>query len=145
MAARAGEVEFLRDARPILAGHCFKCHGPDAEARKSNLRLDVRDVAIHPAKSGKIAIVPSEPEKSELVRRIFTSDEDDQMPPPSAKLPLTQQQRETLKAWIKAGAKYQTHWAFVKPAQSPLPTVKERAWPRNEIDYFVLARMEKEG
>src|SRR4051812_46898455 len=118
------KVEFLRDVRPILAGHCFKCHGPDEEARKSKLRLDIREEALKPAKSGKIAIQPNDPDKSELVRRILTSDTDDQMPPPEAKLPLSEKDKAILKQWVASGAEYKTHWAFLKPTQTALPPVK---------------------
>src|SRR5262245_39434102 len=110
------KVDFLRDVRPILAGHCLKCHGQDEDARKGKLRLDVRDNAIKPAKSGEVAIVPGRPDKSELVRRIFAED-DDQMPPEAAKRPLTQEQKEILKRWVAEGAEYKPHWAFIKPAQ----------------------------
>jgi hypothetical protein len=142
--AAAAKVDFLRDVRPILANHCFKCHGPDEEARKANLRLDVRDAALKPAKSGEVPIVPGKPDKSELVRRVFTEDEDDLMPPPAAKRPLTQAQKEILKRWIAEGAEYKPHWAFIKPTQPPLPKVRDKSWPQNEIDHFLLARLEKE-
>lgn len=141
----AGEVDFLREARPVLAAHCFKCHGQDEAARKSGLRLDIREEALKPAKSGKVAIVPNGPDKSELVRRIFTGDQDDVMPPSSAKNPLSEKEKNILKDWIAAGANYKPHWAFARPQQAPLPEVKDKTWPRNEIDYFVLARLEKEG
>src|SRR5262245_33482532 len=81
--AADNKLDFLRDVRPILANHCFKCHGPDEEARKSKLRLDIREDALKPAKSGELAIVPNHPEQSELVKRIFAQDEDDLMPPPA--------------------------------------------------------------
>ncbi len=83
-AADGEKVDFLRDVRPILANHCFKCHGPDEEARKAKLRLDVRENALNAAKSGEIPIIPKQPDKSELVRRVFTDNEDDLMPPPAA-------------------------------------------------------------
>jgi hypothetical protein len=145
VAAPSGEVDFSRDVRPILAAHCLKCHGPDDEARKAKLRLDVRELALKPAKSGDRPIVPGKPDQSELVRRIFAKDEDDRMPPPSAKNPLTDSEKEMLKRWISDGAKYETHWAWLKPVQQPLPPVQDASWPRNPIDYFVLARLEKEG
>jgi hypothetical protein len=138
-------ADFLRDVRPILATHCFKCHGPDEGARKSGLRLDLREQALRGGKSKKPAIVPDKPNESELIRRINTSDPDDLMPPPAAKLPLTDAQREILTQWISKGAEYKPHWAFAAPRQAPLPTVRHGSWPRNEIDYFVLARLEKEG
>jgi hypothetical protein len=137
--------DFLRDVRPILATHCLKCHGPDDEARKAKLRLDVREIAIQAAKSGAHPIVPGKPEESELVRRIFTSDEDDRMPPPAAKNPLIDDQKEILKAWIKDGAKYENHWAWLKPVEHAPPAVRDTSWPQNPIDDFVLARLEKEG
>src|SRR5947209_6921438 len=92
-ASAAAEPNFLRDVRPILSTHCFKCHGPDESARKSSLRLDVREEALKGGKSGKPTFVPEQPDKSELVRRIQTHDEDDLMPPPAAKLPLTDAQK----------------------------------------------------
>src|SRR4051812_27401786 len=107
--AGAAEVDFQRDVRPILSGICFKCHGPDEGARKAGLRLDVREEALKAAKSGKVAIVPGDLEKSELVRRVFTSDEDDLMPPPAAKHPLTEEQKRVLKDWVAQGAKYTAH------------------------------------
>src|SRR5688500_3119518 len=145
VAGAPAEVVFLRDVRPILSSHCFKCHGPDETTRKANLRLDVREEGLKPAKSGAAAIVPGDAEKSELVKRILASDEDDLMPPPAAKIPLSAAQKETLRRWIAEGAEYRPHWAFEKPKQAELPKVAEKSWPRNEIDYFVLARLEKEG
>jgi hypothetical protein len=139
------EVDFQREVRPILSGICFKCHGPDEAARKSGLRLDLREEALKPAKSGDIAIVPGDVSKSALVKRIFTTDEDDLMPPPKAKMPLTDAQKEILKRWVAEGAEYRPHWAFVAPKRPTLPEVKQKDWPRNEIDYFILARLEKEG
>ena len=141
----ATRIDFTKEARPILASHCFKCHGQDEGARKAKLRLDVREIATQPAKSGAVAIVPGKPDQSELVRRIFSSDGDELMPPPGAKNPLTPEQKEILKRWIAEGAEYKPHWAFVAPKQTPLPKVHDRSWPRNAIDYFVLARVEKEG
>ena len=140
-----GAVDYLRDVRPILSGHCFKCHGPDEGTRKGGLRLDLREEAVKEAKSGAKTIVPGSVDESELLKRVLTSDEDDLMPPPAAKHPLTTMQKETLKQWIAEGAEYKPHWAFVAPKQAPLPKVKNTAWPKNEIDHFVLARLEKEG
>lgn len=144
LAASAPKVDFARDVRPILSGHCFKCHGPDEAARKGGLRLDIRENALKPAKSGDVAIVPGKVKESALVARIFTSDEDDLMPPPETKLPLTDAQKEILKQWVAEGAEYKPHWAFIAPKQSPPPRVKDRAWPVNPIDNFVLARLEQE-
>src|SRR5437763_5281759 len=83
--AAAAAPDFTRDVRPILSQHCFKCHGPDDKARKSGLRLDLREAATKEAKSGAVAIVAGKPDASELVVRIFSNDEEELMPPPSAK------------------------------------------------------------
>jgi len=137
--------DFAREVRPLLASHCFKCHGQDEGARKAKLRLDVRENATQPAKSDAVPIVPGKPDKSELVRRIFTDNEDDLMPPPGAKNPLAPADKELLKRWIAAGAEYRPHWAFLAPKQASRPKVHDQAWPRNAIDFFVLARLEQEG
>ena len=142
--ASAPSVDFTREVRPILAGHCFKCHGMDEGARKAKLRLDLRESAIAPAKSGDLPIVPGKPDKSELVARIFNTNDDDVMPPLGAKNPLTPAEKDILKRWIAQGAAYQPHWAFIAPRQSRPPKVNNKKWPRNAIDSFVLARLEKE-
>jgi hypothetical protein len=144
-AADPGEDFFTAKVRPILAKHCFKCHGPDDRARKAKLRLDVADEALKPARSKKRAIVPGKPEQSELVARVFADDDGERMPPASAKLALTEEQKQILKRWIAEGAKYTAHWSFVPPRWPELPVVKDARWPRNAIDRFVLARLEREG
>jgi hypothetical protein len=138
-------VDFLHDVRPILSGHCFKCHGPDDAARKSRLRLDTPEGATTPARSGYPAIVPRDTAESELLRRIMAEEPQDVMPPAAAKLELSAAQKQILVRWIEQGANYQPHWAFIKPSPPPLPEISHPAWPRNEIDGFVLARMEREG
>jgi hypothetical protein len=140
-----GEVDFQREVRPILSGICFKCHGPDEAARKGGLRLDIREEALKEGKSGEVAIAPGDVSKSAVVKRILTSDEDDLMPPPKAKMPLTDAQKDILKRWVAEGAEYRPHWAFVAPKRPALPEVKQQDWVRNEIDNFILARLEKEG
>jgi hypothetical protein len=143
--AGAQEVDFNRDVRPILSGYCFKCHGIDDKARKGGLRLDVPEGAVKELKSGKTAVVPGDVARSELVRRIFTEDEDDVMPPTSTKRVLSAEQKEILKRWVAQGAGYKEHWAFVGPRRPELPAVRNAAWSRNPIDRFVLARLEAEG
>jgi hypothetical protein len=142
-AARADE--FNDRVRPVLAGHCFKCHGPDDKARKSRLRLDRAPDARRGGRSGKPAVVPGDPGKSELVRRITSDDETEVMPPPGARNPLSAAEKEVLARWVAAGAEYRPHWAFVPPRQGRLPAVRRGDWPRNPIDVFVLARLEAEG
>ncbi len=144
-APASGDVDFARDVRPILAGHCYKCHGPDAEQRQANLRLDARESAIAEADSGELPIVPGKPDESELVRRILSDDESEQMPPPDANLILSPAQKEILKQWIAEGAVYQPHWAFVAPQAAALPDVADVSWPRNPIDRFVLSKLESEN
>ena len=144
-AASKGPVDFDRDIHPILSDKCFACHGPDEKERKAKLRLDRKDEAFKPLKSGGYAVVPGHPEKSELVARLSTKDEDDLMPPPKSGKKLTPAQIDLLRRWVAEGASWQRHWAFVKPERPPLPAVKNKKWPRQEMDYFVLARLEKEG
>jgi mono/diheme cytochrome c family protein len=144
-AAAQDRVDFSREVRPILSRYCFKCHGPDEKVNKAGLRLDVRELAIGEANSGLTAIVPGKLDDSELVRRIFAPEGHQVMPPPSTKQHLSDAQKETLKRWIAQGAEYQPHWAFVPPQRPPLPQVKNHAWPQTAIDYFVLARLEREG
>ncbi len=143
---RAADVSFSRDVRPILAANCFACHGTDPQKRKAKLRLDDRDVATHPAKSGDIAIVPGKPQDSELIKRITSGDPDDRMPPAkSDKKPLSPEQVATLRQWIAQGAKYEAHWSFIPPVRPAIPAVKDAGWVRNPIDAFVLNRLDREG
>jgi mono/diheme cytochrome c family protein/cell division protein FtsB len=131
-------VDFVRDVRPILVNNCFACHGPDDKQRKARLRFDVEDSAK------KKAIVAGDADGSPLVQRVLSRDED-RMPPAETGKTLTPEQVETLKQWIKHGAKWGRHWAFEKPVRPPLPDIKLAGWPKNPIDRFVLARLEKEG
>lgn len=135
-------VDFQREIRPILSQHCFACHGPDDAARKAKLRLDTREGAIGAKGADWRAIVPGKPDESPLISRIFTNDEDDLMPPPKARKPLTDEQKETLRRWVAEGAEYAEHWAFNEITPPPLPPVQATDWPRNEIDQFVLKRLE---
>lgn len=141
----AAGPDFTRDVRPILARHCFKCHGPDDLTREGGLRLDERASAVKGADSGEIAIVPGQPGNSELVQRITSADEAEVMPPPTAKQRLTDAEKETLRQWIAAGAEYQAHWSFERPVRPAAPAVNRPEWLRNSIDAFVLARLDREG
>src|SRR6185312_4088178 len=138
------EISFNRDIRPILSDHCFQCHGPDAAQRKAELRLDTEAGALADL-GGRQAIVPGDPQASELVRRITAADPDERMPPADFKRPLSADEIATLEKWIAAGAKWQGHWSFVPPVRPNSPAVRETAWPRGAIDAFVLARLEAEG
>ena len=137
-------IDFNRDIRPVLSDNCFKCHGPDEKERKAKLRLDRHEDALKAAKSGDFAIVPGDIKKSKLIERITATDEDDVMPPPKTKKQLSQQQKDLLTRWIAEGAKWQSHWAFEAPKRPTPPEVKDKRAVRNDIDRFVLARLEKE-
>ena len=137
-------VDFNRDIRPILSKNCFSCHGQDSARRAGKVRLDRREAAIQKRKRGA-AIVPGRPSQSELVRRIRATDEAEHMPPEDSGNHLTAQQIALFERWIEQGALYAEHWSFVKPKTTSVPVVKERIWPTNPIDRFVLARLEKEG
>jgi hypothetical protein len=141
----AEPVDFNRHIRPILSAHCFKCHGPDEATREAGLRLDLAEEATKKLESGKVSVVPGKPSESELVRRILSTDPDEQMPPASANKPLSAEQKQLLQTWIEQGAPYAPHWAFVPPKRPALPTVKQKDWPQNEIDYFILAKLEAAG
>ncbi len=133
-------LQYNRDIRPILAENCFACHGADSAARKADLRLDRREDAIDMG-----AITPNDAVASELVARIFTDDDELLMPPPVTKKSLSVEQKETLRRWIEQGAEYQAHWSFIPPQVPERPTVSNEGWVRNDIDRFVLARLEQEG
>ena len=139
--AGAGEVRFNRDIRPILSDKCFKCHGPDANHRKADLRLDTLEGAL--ADLGDYAaVVPGAPGKSELIARITTGDEDDVMPPPDTGKTLSDDEKKLFRDWIAQGGEYEAHWAYIPPKRPPMPTVSARAWPSGAIDRFILARIE---
>jgi hypothetical protein len=137
-------INFNQHIRPILSGKCFACHGPDEKERKAKLRLDMRESAIDDH-GGIRAIVPGKPAQSELISRINHSDPDERMPPEESEHQLTAGERGLLEAWIKGGAEYQPHWAFVSPSRAPLPRVSKPKWPANAIDHFILARLDREG
>ena len=143
LAATAGEPNFSRDIQPLLADHCYACHGPDSKTRKRGLRFDLREVAVGELNSGARAIVPGNLEESELIHRILSDDPDEMMPPPDFRKRLSESDKTTLSDWVEAGATYEQHWAFVPATKPPLPPVRDREWPRNAIDHFILAGLEK--
>ncbi|SMP69047.1 Planctomycete cytochrome C [Neorhodopirellula lusitana] len=128
----AKEIDFNRDIRPILSDKCYFCHGPDENTREAGMRLDSREDAIDVIESG------------DLMERILSDDEDLLMPPPASKIELTQQEKETLQAWIEQGAVYQGHWAFeLLPDQVEVPAASSADWARQTLDHFVLARLDE--
>src|SRR5262245_24519321 len=108
MAAIPAEIHFNRDVRPIMSGTCFKCHGPGTQ--KAGLRLDVRERALAATESGVTPIVPGKPDESEIVRRVFATDESEIMPPPAAHKSLSAEQKEIIRQWVAQGAAYEKHW-----------------------------------
>ena len=135
---------FARDVLPILTNHCWRCHGPDEASRQAGLRLDIREQALKPI-DGLVPIVPGQPNASEVIRRIRSTDPDVVMPPREALKPLSAAQQDILQRWIAAGAPYAGHWAFRRPLRTEPPAIRQKAWPRNAIDRFTLKRMETAG
>ena len=139
-------VSYNFQIRPVLSDKCFKCHGPDANKREAGLRLDIADSAYAPLKEtkGAFAIVPGKPEASELYKRVSSEDTAFMMPPIDAHLGvLTKYEVSLFEKWIRQGARYETHWAFTAPKKSALPDVSDKAWPKNEIDFFILNKLEQ--
>ena len=142
----AASVDFGRDVQPILSDRCFACHGPDEAQRQAGLRLDMRDAAVVPAESGRVPVSPGDPEASELLRRVSSTDPAARMPPAyMGHAPLDASEVDTLRRWIEGGAQYEIHWAF-NPPQRPLqPDVSDPGWLRQDFDAFVLARLDSEN
>jgi len=133
-------VSYDRDIRPILSDKCYHCHGPDAETRQADLRLD------SPTGLTDHVVVPGKPDESELIARVFSDDDEVRMPPPQSKLSLTTEQKKLLRQWIAEGAGFTEHWAFQPlPTQVPVPSVADESWPKQTLDRFVLAKLESEG
>lgn len=136
--AAESPVDFSRDIRPLLSENCFACHGPDQEQRKAKLRLDTKEGAMAEV------IKPGNSAESELLKRLMASDPDDLMPPAKTGKKLSAEQIELVRKWIDQGAKWDLHWAFQTPVRPAPPEVKNASWARNEIDRFVLKKLEEE-
>jgi hypothetical protein len=144
--AMPDSVSYNFNIRPIFSDKCFKCHGPDANTREAGLRLDLPEEAFKALHDNpkSHALVAGDPSLSEVYLRITTEDSTMMMPPPTSNLKtLTVFETSLIKKWIKQGAKYEKHWAFIPPKAVALPKVKNVEWPKNEIDYFVLSNLEK--
>lgn len=140
-------IDYSRDIRPLLSDNCFRCHGPDESNREADLRLDTKK-GLTQDLGGYSAVAPGDPEGSELVNRIFSSDVDLVMPPPESNKSLSPDERELLKKWIDQGAEWQQHWSFLAPHEPKVPAQvasEGRKWARNEIDQFVLQRLAQAG
>ncbi len=143
--AKRKRVVYNRDIRPIIA-KCITCHGHDKNAVMAGLRLDSFKGATAKLASGRQAIVPGHPEKSELLERInLSKDSPIVMPPVASNKVLSAEEKDLLRQWIEEGAEYTAHWAFVKPVRPSLPPVKNAKWAKNEIDRFILAKLEERG
>jgi mono/diheme cytochrome c family protein len=141
--AAEGKVSFSRDIKPILAGRCFACHGPDDAERKAELRLDEREAAVE-----SLAFVPGKSAESEVLKRITSTDPETMMPPAASKKPaLSKDEIELIGRWIDQGAEYDAHWAYIKPQRPEVPQLAAAGaeWPINPIDNFLLAAMTKHG
>jgi hypothetical protein len=139
-APAADPLDFNRDIRPILSENCFYCHGQDGQKREADLRLDDRAAALEAG-----AIVPGDPGASTMLERIHSTDPDVLMPPPNSNRRLSDAQKKLLDRWIQEGAVYAPHWAFTPPVRPSPPAVRQADWPRNDIDRFVLAKIEAAG
>jgi hypothetical protein len=129
-------IHYNQDIRPILSDNCFACHGFDPKKRKADMRLDI---------PGAQAVVPGDALSSEVWQRIISEDEDEIMPPPESHKHLSGDEKKLIRRWIEQGAEYQPHWSFITPQKTELPKVKKTDWPRNAIDYFILARLNEES
>lgn len=136
--------QFNRDIRPLLSNNCYLCHGPDAKHRAGGLRLDEHSSATSKLESGQTAIIPGDVDASELVKRINSTDPHVMMPPPESGKKLTDLEKRILEQWIREGAEYQGHWAFIPPQRPQLPAVQRSDLVRNPIDTFLLARLEQD-
>lgn len=141
------QVDFNYHIRPILSDKCFTCHGPDANQRKADLRLDTEKGAFAALKDApdQFALVPGNRKASVLYHRIVSNDTTELMPPPESKLALTQREIRLIGKWIDQGAEYQKHWAFIPPSKTGLPEVSRTSWAKNEIDHFILEKLEENG
>ena len=136
--AQNAKLDFAADIRPVLSDACYHCHGPDADARQADLRLDVRESAFE---AGVFS-------SGEMLDRLTSSDPDYRMPPPDSNRRLRRRDRANLTRWLEQGANWpedDRHWAFIPPVRPDLPAVLDESWPRHSVDRFVLARLDDEG
>ena len=140
-------MDFNLHVKPILSDRCYQCHGPDANARKAELRLDTEEglfAALTTKSSGRV-IVPGHPNRSEVIRRVRSTDPDYRMPPPDANLTVSDEEIEILMAWIDKGALYKPHWSRIPPQSAALLPAMDEDWPSDTLDVFVLTRMNQNG
>ena len=138
-------VDFGRDIGPILAANCFDCHGPDEEQRQADLRLDTPEGITATLESQGFAVVPGDPVASKLIQMITSQDPDVRMPPEGSEKTLTQQEIDLLTRWVEQGAEWKKHWAFEPIRREEVPQTANTAWPANDIDRYILSRLEQDG
>lgn len=143
--AGSGLISYNFDIRPILSDKCFACHGPDAKKQEGGLRLDIAENAYQALRDnpGMHAIVPGKPEVSAAYTRMVTKDSSQIMPPVTSNLRLSPGEIQLIKKWIEQGGRYEKHWAFIPPQKASLPKVSDKNWARNEIDYFILQKLDQ--
>ncbi|UJP66581.1 PSD1 and planctomycete cytochrome C domain-containing protein [Mongoliitalea daihaiensis] len=140
------QISYNHHIRPILSDNCFACHGPDANKREAGLRLDIAEYAYAALKEypDQFGVIPHDPKASVIFQRMTSTDPNEIMPPPESNLKLSVEEIDLIKRWIEQGAVYEPHWAFEVPQKKVLPQVKNKQWPVNEIDYFILSGMERQ-
>ena len=138
-------VDFNFHVRPILVKNCYLCHGPDSSSREAELRLDTFEGATALREGGIFAIKPGKPGRSEVIHRINSDDSDKVMPPPASNLSLSEREKAILEKWIDQGAEWKPHWAFIKPEKPDIPSVVAEEEVANEIDAFILAKLEEQS
>jgi hypothetical protein len=143
-AASPDRVDFNYHIKPLLSDRCYFCHGPDEKARKAKLRLDTKEGLFKAIDGGMSVVKPGNPTKSEIIRRITSADPEERMPPPKSNLALSQEEVGLIQRWVQQGAEWKKHWSLIPLVDVKVPAVKNKNWPRNDIDRFVLARLERE-
>jgi Protein of unknown function (DUF1553)/Protein of unknown function (DUF1549)/Planctomycete cytochrome C len=136
-------VQFNRDIRPILTKHCTACHGGVKEA--GGISFIYREKALIEGKSGEFPIVPNDPGKSEMLRRIRSQDPEEIMPKPKHGPPLAAAEADLIERWIAQGAKWQDHWAFVPPVETAIGNLSDPAWPTMPLDGFILQKLDQQS
>ena len=146
LAQLPARVDYNFHVKPLLSDRCYACHGPDDNAREADLRLYTEEGALHTRLvSGGRAIVPGSLRRSKVMQRITSDDPGFMMPPPESNLHLTEYEKALIARWIKQGAEWSAHWAFIPPQAPPIPSVANTSWPVDPVDRFILARLEREG
>ncbi|MEX2511595.1 MAG: DUF1553 domain-containing protein [Cyclobacteriaceae bacterium] len=139
------EIDYNLHVKPILSDRCFSCHGPDPNTREAGLRLDMAEGAYKPLAENKrkVAVSPGNLHRSDVYERLVSDDPEKKMPPPGSNLTLSSREKAIIIRWIEQGAHYKPHWAYIKPEKSILPQVSDTTWANNEIDYFVMAKLDQ--